>query len=220
MKVVAGWAVVLLLVIGVGVAAEAASSADSVSTSPRIDQLAIDAAAWAGDPHVTSVSWVEEPGGPEYTFGQKPTLPGQPSTTLAPQLLPAQYLLEITGRFPVEGVATAEAQYYSVLDVTVDTGSFSVVSAVLSDDWAASNLTGPVETDRLTGLVPAPSDVPTGSRCSVPQPVCGLPPCPTPSTTTSVPGEAPPPPSGSPWATPGTCMVTEELPALPTTGVG
>jgi hypothetical protein len=219
-KVVARWVVVLLLPIGAGVAAEAASSAGSVSTSPTIDQLAIDAAAWAGDPHVASVSWVEEPGGPEYILGGRLTLPGQPSTTVAPQVIPAQYLLEMTGRFPVEGVATAEAQYYSVLDVTVDTGSFAVVSAVLSDAWAASNLTGPVETDRLAGLVPAPSDVLSGPRCSAPQPVCALPPCPVPSTTTSVASGAPPPPAGAPWASPGACMVTEALPALPTTGAG
>jgi hypothetical protein len=221
MKIVVRWVAVLLLVIGLGVAVEAAAGAGAGAGSgpARIDQLAVDAAAWAGDPHVAAVSWVEEPGGPEMYFGGVP-MPGQPSTTLAPQLRPAQYLLEMTGRFPVEGVATAGSQYYSVLDVTVDAGSFAVVSAVLSENWAASNLSGAVETDGLTGRVPAPADVPSGPRCSFPQPVCGLPPCQTPSTTTSLPGGAPPPPSGAPWATRGACAVTEQLPPLPTTGAG
>ena len=149
MKTVASVTAALLAVIGIGVGLEAATAKP---LSSRIDQVAMRAAAAAGDPHPLSVTWVEHDQ-PAYTgiwLGLFPPLPGG-----------LAYILEVRGNFALDsgnvaldGPTPLRPSSGPVLWLFVSAATLATVREDAQSSWDPLTVDGQPETDSLVGLSP------------------------------------------------------------------
>lgn len=135
----------LFVVIGAGVGIEASIGVMNVAT--RIDQIAVSAAATGGDPHPTSVTWVETDNyGTGYHFGglDQPVQQVQPAETV--------YILEIQGHYVLGPAGAATTPVFSVMQVIVNADTFTVGAISASNDFGSLTGYGTPETDSLIGV--------------------------------------------------------------------
>jgi NAD(P)H-dependent flavin oxidoreductase YrpB (nitropropane dioxygenase family) len=148
MKVVSAWVLALLVIIGGGVGIVAGVGVTAPAPVARIDQIALNAAASANDPHVSSVTWIytDRYGADIVTHGLNPGRPWPPV-----------YLLEMRGRFilgPVNEAGTQSAPVFSVMEVIVNAQTLNTMTADSSSGWDPLTSYGTPETDSLVGLKP------------------------------------------------------------------
>jgi hypothetical protein len=170
-KSFAGWVLALLVVIGTGVGIEAGAGAHVATThqpannapSSRasrylvssvagvIDQAAINEATWAGDPSVSSVTWVRSTrGAVNAALGEAP----------GPNASNALYVIELSGNFTLN-VSVPFGDSAPVCDELVaalSAATYATVEYECTINKPAPDLgiLGTPETDSLSGVTAGP----------------------------------------------------------------
>lgn len=162
-KVVATWIVSLLVVIGIGVGIEGGAEVWVPVSKPsqsayharsvlarEIDQIAVNAAAGAGDAHIQSVTWVET------CITKREHLPA-----CAPE-----YEIEIPGQFVLNGVPelrAGDAPHGTVLWIELGL-NLQGLGVGVGRRWTSLTVLGRPETDNLVGLQSDRGQGPVGDR--------------------------------------------------------
>jgi hypothetical protein len=153
-KIVAGWVFALLVVIGAGVAVEAAVGVSAYhpasALAARIDQLAVNAAVAFGDANVSSVTWVESNRLKAALIVSDTTMGGRSEPV---------YVIEMRGRFACHcgnpGLQRAsQSTDYSVIALFFDVATMRGIGASESNRWVPLTSLGTPETDSLVALGP------------------------------------------------------------------
>jgi hypothetical protein len=156
-KVVLGWIIALLFIIGVSVGIVGAVGVGQPPRSElahKIDQFAMDRAALANDPRPTEVEWVST------TLGAATDVLSGPTSGSSGLSTPV-YAMEIIGNFQIVGSfpeppqdAAAPAPSGTVLFYVVDQANWRVDGTGLGKSVIPLVGLGAVETDSLTGVLP------------------------------------------------------------------